>query len=336
MQGAGVALTVSALAVGLGVPPIGAAAQQATGAEARQANGLPTEAQLLRRIDELLPLLEEAKVRASAAQSAREGRLAAARALRETSTLQVGPFRVVTLPQQVDLARELFEQVWREDFASLSGSPALERAVFAFQWTWSAPDAIHQDASTLTTTRFRRVELPRYWARTRAVVRARIRDAVWATLMDDLRAGSPIEAWLRGNRFPLASRAVRDLAITPMSAYPPCVAGRTQECLTALDLRRGRGNEPLEIRALLFLEAVRLGGVGAWGRVLQRPDVAPLDVLTHAAGVDEGTLMAAFGASFDRYRPRAHAGLGGTAATAVLWALALGALALRSTRWRLA
>jgi hypothetical protein len=93
---------------------------------------------------------------------------------------------------------------------------------------------------------------------------------------------------------------------------------------------------PPEAPAMLMLEAVRVGGDGAWERLLDRRDADPLDALIAAAGVDADVLLSAWRASLVEARPQVHAGLAAQGGRVLLWLIALAAAAMRSTRWRLA
>lgn len=92
----------------------------------------------------------------------------------------------------------------------------------------------------------------------------------------------------------------------------------------------------LDIRAHLFWYAVLAGGQGAWARVLERADAPTPELLEHASGLPLDELVGRWRAHLVERRPDAHAGLGATQLTVLFWALVFAALAMRSTRWRLA
>jgi hypothetical protein len=91
-----------------------------------------------------------------------------------------------------------------------------------------------------------------------------------------------------------------------------------------------------EATASVLVEAVRLGGGGAWERLLERSDAPPLEALTHAAGIDADALLDAWRLTLIGQAPDFHAGLGGQAGRVFLWVLILVACTARSTRWRVA
>jgi hypothetical protein len=181
-----------------------------------------------------------------------------------------------------------------------------------------------------------RVELTRAWARTRGVARARIRDAVWEVLRSDIPDDSPLASWMTRTGYPSTQRVARLVIMSPLETNRACLAGETGACLAALGLAAGVMSVPPETPAMLLLEAIRIGGDGAWVRLLEASEAAPLDALAHAAGVDSDALLAAWRAAVLNERPELHAGLGTQAARVLLWVLALAACAMRSTRWRLA
>jgi hypothetical protein len=86
-------------------------------------------------------------------------------------------------------------------------------------------------------------------------------------------------------------------------------------------------------KALLWI-ALQEGGAGAWDRLLARGDASPGDALRYASGMDERALAAAWRGWVLEHRPASQAGLDPLLLVAVLWIVAFGALAMRSTRWR--
>jgi hypothetical protein len=323
-----VALVVVALLVG-------AATLGVSDTVSQQPAPRPTEAELLRRIEALGPQLEEARIAAEAAERHRELE-AEARPRRATEVVHVGPMHIVTLPEQSELAAQLFGDVWRNDFDGVVGSPALAEHVFVFQWAWRRVEPLRVDAAATGSSPVQHIHLTRAWARTRGVAKARIRDAVWAVLRSDLPEGSHLGRWIGSTGYPSTQRVARLFTTSPSDDNRACLAGVTDGCVAALGLSTGEMSVPPEAAAIVLLEAVRMGGSGAWARLLEARDAAPLDALAHAAGVDADAVMAGWLAAVLAERPEMHAGLGGQAGRVLLWVLALAAFATRSTRWRLA
>src|SRR5688572_15580246 len=92
-----------------------------------------TEEELVRRIDSLLPQIEEARRAADEAVRMR-GAEEAARDAASVEEVRVGPLRIVVFPEQARLAEELFGEVWQESFSLAGQSPSLTRHVFLFEW----------------------------------------------------------------------------------------------------------------------------------------------------------------------------------------------------------
>lgn len=195
-----------------------------------------TEAELLARIDSLQRELAEAgEAVANVSGQWSTERLEALR--RSTTTFRVGPLRIVTLREQADLARELFETVWREDFHEIDGSPSLERSVFAFEWWRRQPAEVYwlptMDDEDLVV---RRVEVGTTWVPTRSSLRAYVRDAIWRALREDFPEGSPMRGWLRERPYLPDADAYRALATTATGASRACLAGDLEGCATTLRL----------------------------------------------------------------------------------------------------
>jgi hypothetical protein len=310
------------------------AAGTADEAYAQSSADRPTEEELVRRVEALRPALEEARGAVEEAQRQRQA-LAASEPRRPTAVVEVGPLRIIAPPGQADLAAELFGDVWRRDFHGVTGSPALSDGFFVFQWAWRRAEPLRPDPSVVADAELHRVELTRAWARTRGVARARIRDALWFVLQDELPEGSPLGRWVGSTSYPVTELVSRRLAATPSRAGRACLEGDRGACLTAFGLAGEPLGVPPETPAMILLEAIRLGGDGAWERLLVEADAAPMDALAHAARMEPGEVVAAWRRTVLDERPEIHAGLGGQAARVLLWVLALAAFATRSTRWRL-
>lgn len=91
-----------------------------------------------------------------------------------------------------------------------------------------------------------------------------------------------------------------------------------------------------DARVTMLWFAVHMGGEGAWDRLVEDPGMSVAEALRYASGATTDELEAAWRAEVLAHRPDAHAGLDTTKWTALFWILLCGALAMRSTRWRLA
>jgi len=348
-----------------------------------------TEAELVQRMDSLRPLLAEARSAFEAEEIAADdaARLRAAETAR-VDTLHVGMVTIITPPDQVETARALFSEVWDEYFSAIEYSPALEAAVFPFQWS-------NDQVPIYTEDNGRTVELTRWALRSR--VRDQIRRTIASTINYDL---SSLEAgvahWVSGD--PLQGhdmeRAYRVVATTESQATRSCLAGDIAACVSALGLdtdqtvdkletwytpaeRRslvartnylannrksaeewalctegkviescdrllrarmgGSGWTPLPgyVRETLLSYALQSGGEGAWGRLLEHPDMEASEAMAYASALPFNELVAGWRLWLIDNRPATHEGALPKSGLALLWTLFFAALAMRSTRWRL-
>lgn len=331
-----VAVTAPVAAATQVAGPIGSPPDPVASAQVVSAAGAPLdEEELLRRISALLPVLGEARSAAAAAER-RRALEAEAEPRPPTEVVRVGPLSIVVPPDQAELAATLFAQVWSESFEGVTGSPALAAHAFVFQWAWRRPEPLRIDPAESGHAALQRVELTRAWARTRGAAESRIREAIWTVLRRDLPERSRLDAWIGPASYPEGQRVARRLIGTSSEANTACLEGETEACRRALGLAGAERSVPLDAPAMVLLEAVRRGGEGAWPRLLERSDAEPLDALAHAARTDDEAVLAVWRERVLAERPEVHAGLAGQAARALLWVLALGALAMKSTRWRLA
>ena len=150
-----------------------------------------TEEELIRHLEEVVPLLDDARTEMEEAVRRQE---AALRAAQETSvdTFMVGPVHVVAPLDLVNQAREMIGNVWQEEFAHfVSGSQALDETLLTFNWS-AQPSRIvmtgpHYRAEARTW--HRRVELDR-----------RIKEAIGRILEEDLRRdNSVLSHWAAGS-----------------------------------------------------------------------------------------------------------------------------------------
>jgi hypothetical protein len=194
--------------------------------------------EVLRRIEALRPELEEA--RAAADEARRRQRLQEARAAHPPmDTLAVGQLRIVTPPDQSELARELFSEVWSERFANVTGSPSLAGRYFTFQWRLQ-PDEIYMTPPTDGGAPVTRVELYRLTDRSRAAVKRRIHVALSDALAQDFARGSPLGGWLwgyhPGDLEPTTAFRQLSLAASLGGAFGACLGGDAGACWVAQSL----------------------------------------------------------------------------------------------------
>ena len=189
-----------------------------------------TVEELERRVRELQPMVYEAHREAEAARERRvlEEKI---RNQTETDTIQVGPLRVVTLPDQVDLAREVLGGILDEEYAFLTSGTALDDELFTFEWRTPLAPIFLEDGNAN-----RRVEVQRY--RSRDVVEERVRAAIGSILIMKLDYDVPVRRWIAGPiREPAdLSWTYRQVALTSSNATRACIAGDPMACWAGLGL----------------------------------------------------------------------------------------------------
>jgi hypothetical protein len=194
-----------------------------------------SEAELLRRIDSLRVELEHATNDVVVMNRRTTERAAELRS--NTTTFEVGPLRVMAPVEQAELAAELFESVWREDFHSIAESPSLNRSIFTFEWWWTQPAEIYLVAMTDEPgVVVRRIEISRAWVLRREALRSHVRDAIWTALRDDFPVGTPMRGWVADTRYVGDEDAYRSLAMIGNGASRSCLAGDIQGCSITLRL----------------------------------------------------------------------------------------------------
>lgn len=374
--GAGWAVALAtALAAGAG----GATAQQ------------PPETELIQRIEALMPEYEAAQAaRRDARLRELELEAAPAQPVLRTDTAQVGPMRVVSSPDEIGLARELFGEVWREDFASVTESPSLRSVTFVFQWR-ARLRSVEVPASP--EAELMRVDVSRVWAPTRDHAKAEIANSVARALSEDFPQGSPVRFWLTMQGYPPDSDIYRRLATTNLGAGAECLSGNVLACEAMLgfglaraadqlpswftrDERRemveraapgrvdqdgalyrrcveeddARACDPLlseldwvtwtpasdRLRAHVLWYAARVGSEPAWQNALSSREAPMHEALASISGRPIEQLVADWRAYVVAQRPDVHADLGGRSTRVLLWSLIFAALAMRSSRWRMA
>jgi hypothetical protein len=193
-----------------------------------------TEAELIRRIEALRPEYE-------AARAARDERLRVLRAQERpptpVDTVQIGPIRVVSLPDDVDAARELFGPI-QGSFSDITKSPSLGAFTFLYQRGARLRSIEVAPGSEMQIVR---VDISRAWAPTRVHAEAIAADAVARVLMHDFPQDSPMRAWLTVQELTEHETAYRAVAAGTSGASRACLAGDVPACVALLGLgMRGR------------------------------------------------------------------------------------------------
>ncbi len=352
-----------------------------TGIEA-QSRTEPALDAIREELDSLVPLMRSLGERATTAEYHER-----MRRLREeqlpVDTFNVGPFRVVALPDQRDLAEETIRATWSELRPLVDGSEdLLEPWTFVIHYYWSREGMVLSGDSLL-----------RQVAMSRRYPRSYLLRSVIQTVGNTLMKGLPpeIEDWSGGEPRIPPSRlpwVARELIATPSTAVRRCFRGDLDWCAEALGLNgtvagwerwytaeerrhyiRTRtqaygdretaiwegcvqagmddacdvflaDREPLiplspEARASLLGLALWTGGSGAFQRLRAADGEPLLDGLAAAAEVPRDSLLAAWRSAVLEARSSAWAGLARSPLSLFFWLVLLGALALRSTRWRL-
>jgi len=295
-----------------------------------------SEQELLERIEELRPRLEQAKLQMEVAERRRA--LEAGTERTETVLVRVGPIRIVTVPQQAELAKRLFRDVWQRDFAAVRESPSLAGHVFTFRWGRAPSGRLYVDPASTGGAPVRRVELNRVWVATWSGAESWIRDAVWSVLRDDLPDASPTRLWLENAQYAEPAQTYRALATESSDVHRACLGGDAQACVAAAGLEdtSGAARTPSarDAKVGLLWYAIQRGGTGAWGRAIGASDRSPAELLTAASGLPLDDVAAGWRDTLATQRLPASAGLGSTGWRVLLWFLALATLATRSKRWR--
>ena len=118
--------------------------------------------------------------------------------------------------------------------------------------------------------------------------------------------------------------------------WRPCVDDHVLQACDEL-LRAVPHGPPLpgSVRGTLLAYALQQGGRGAWGRLLENPEVTPTEALEYASAMPIGDLLSGWRAMVISARPDTYRSLVPRLALAMLWVLFFIFLTTRSTRWRL-
>ena len=149
---------------------------------------------------------------------------------------------------------------------------------------------------------------------------------------------NPLDQWYdaEDRRRLVATAAPDDFRFRPAGERALCVEGNADACTALLRRMPARSLEPPlrnGPRALMEF-ALDLGGAGAYDRLMEAPNRPIVQRLAAAARVSQDSLLARWHARVIAARPRPVTLTPAGAWAAVGWVLALGALALQSTRWR--
>jgi len=187
-----------------------------------------TEAELVRRIHELVPRLDSARASADAARRVEDARRTAA-AITSIDTFRVGPLRILAPSDQRQVAERFYLDVWESEFAPfVASSPALARTTFTFQWS---PEL----GRIPVGSDVRRVEIQAW--RPASAVRSGVVNAIQTTLAGDLPAA--VTRWSgSGLRVipDVAGAVFRELTVSPARSNRACLGGEAEACWTSLAL----------------------------------------------------------------------------------------------------
>lgn len=191
------------------------------------ARGQQTEQELVRHLDSVVPLLDQARKDALAARKALQLEL---EAKQPAESLDVGPMHVLVPMGEAAPALDVVGTVWERDYASfVDRSPSLEVDRLYFQW------AVDVRAYQPTDLRVRKVAVARW--RSRSYVEGQVQHAISESLKTDLE-GHRFGEWPYGFvRPPSDPQSIyRQVAVAPSKAAQACIAGDAPQCLVMLGL----------------------------------------------------------------------------------------------------
>ncbi len=90
-----------------------------------------------------------------------------------------------------------------------------------------------------------------------------------------------------------------------------------------------------DVRESLVAHALEVGAPGGWERILEDPEMTPIEALERASGQPVDDLLSGWRKRLVESRPRGFEPLVPSSGRTLAWSLFFAALALRSTRWRL-
>lgn len=193
--------------------------------------------ELADRIHSLRPRVEAARRAAQRADSLRIDSIRRAEQIPQ-DTLRVGPLRIVTVPEQVELARAVFSEVWGLFQPLVMGSEnLLDDDLFLFRYGWRFGGIYLEGGQVHNVEMTHRFGMDR--------LRSKVRDALGHALVQSLPTDdSSLRSWVGMTPItpPLDwSWIYRELASTPALAARKCYGGEVEWCWEALGVSRGDG-----------------------------------------------------------------------------------------------
>jgi hypothetical protein len=163
--------------------------------------------------------------------------------------------------------------------------------------------------------------------------------ACWEAMGIEVSMESLMSWYTPAERRDLALGLSRWVVREALPVREACIRGEYSRCDELLTAHGDPGSLiplPWYARMAMVWVALDTGGEGAWDRLVGDPTMEPVDALLYASGASMEELEAKWRTMVLEQRPKAHAGLAASKWTALFWILILAALAMRSTRWRLA
>lgn len=119
--------------------------------------------------------------------------------------------------------------------------------------------------------------------------------------------------------------------------WSACVRDHAQSVCDRILVRAGSMSIPFDgqLRSSLVAYALERGGYGAWSRLTEDPTHTPAEALEHASGLSPDDLVGGWMERVLAARPVSYGSLLPRGGLTLLWIAFFGALAVRSTRWRL-
>ena len=220
-----------------------------------------TEQELVQHLDSLLPLLRQAQ---EESRAAKEAQREAMETRVVTEEVDVGLVRVMVVPGQADIARDVIGPIWEREYAPwVDASPNLASDRVFFEWTagdFTSLRIISYEVRAVQGARFR----------SRAYMERGVRQVISETLKDDIRHSSFYQDWnTHGFKAPEAPQNLyREAFTSPSFVARACVTGDDRGCLAAFGLVGGETRlsdwyNTQERRLLVMRNASRFSGNGA-------------------------------------------------------------------------
>ena len=190
---------------------------------------------LKEELDRLIPQLERLRMTADLAENRERERR-----LRENhtpvDTFALGPFRVISLPDQRELAEEVMLGAWKDLRPLVDGSEELlEPWSFLVHYYWNRDRTLLPEDSLI-----RKIDVPRQFPR--AHLERKAVEIVGNTLLKALPKA--LEMWSGGQIRVATDRlpwVARELIATPSTAVRQCYRGELEGCTEALGLNGAEG-----------------------------------------------------------------------------------------------